>query len=63
MFEAKIDSLIKEVDENASGEDLVRCLQAHGDEGSFAVELMLSITDFSNFVELMNHYKREQKNE
>ena len=63
MFEAKIESLIKEVDENATGEDLVRCLAAHGDEGSFAVELMLGITDFANFVELMNNYKRELKND
>ncbi len=49
------------MDENATGDDLVRCLAAVGDESSFVVELMLGVTEYANFVDLMKHFKREQK--
>ena len=61
MFEATIEGIIKQVDPAATGEDFVRCLTAHEDEGSFAVELMLGVTQFENFVDLMKHYRREKK--
>ena len=48
------------MDANATGEDLVRCLEAHGAEGSFNVELLLGLTDFVNFVNLMSNFKEEE---
>ena len=60
LFENHIERIIKEVSPNASGEDLFRCLKGMGDDGSFTVELLLSVTDYNNFVEMMKHYKREQ---
>ena len=59
MFEETIEKIMREVDENATGEDLVRCLGSSGDEGGFAVELLLGVTEFANFVDLMKHFRRE----
>ena len=44
---------------DATGEDLARSLQTLGDEASFTVELLLSVTDYANFVGMMQHYKMD----
>ena len=31
------------------------------DDAAFYVEMLLAVTDYSNFVDMIKHYKRDQK--
>ena len=61
LFEDKIEQIIAETRPNATGEDLARALKGLGDDASFTVELLLSVTDYNNFVGMMQHYKADAK--
>ena len=59
LFEDKIEQIITDVRPGATGEDLTRALSGLGGEADFTVELLLSVTDYNNFVGMMQHYKSE----
>ncbi len=39
----------------------LKILQEQNSENSFYVEVLLSVTDYGNFIDMMKHYKKENK--
>lgn len=60
-FEEHIERIINSC--NLSVESFFAALKTITDQdpdNSFYVEVLLSVTDFTNFIDMMKHYKKEQ---
>ncbi len=42
-------------------EQFVGALQTERDSSEFYVQVLLSVTEYSNFIDMMKHYKREKR--
>lgn len=56
MFEGHIERIIEEVRPGTSGEDFFNALKTQGEEAQFYVELILAVSEYPAFVEMMKEY-------
>ena len=62
LFEGHMERFVKEVNPEASVEDLVNGLKdSTSADADFIIQLILSVGEYKTFVEMIRHYKEHGK--